>query len=350
LHFFNKLFCFLVGVFISFLLLPTQIHAEKIIITDDNVNIRSGPGSEFKPIGKVHAKEEYNKVHEQGQWIEIELEDSKGWIHKEYISYNSGDKVKSGNKTITINQHHVHLRSGPSNEYEIISFAKKGESFPVIAETKEWYEVSNKGKSNFIFKEFVETNNEIKQNPYVFKNRNIVIDAGHGGHDVGAIGATGSFEKNITHLTADELKKELESLGANVYMTRDNDDFISLKSRAAYSNMMDTHVFISLHYNSFPKRPDVSGIETFYYGEQHKKLAQYLQDEMIKVTNAIDRGTSKGNYYVIRQNFKPAVLIELGFISNKEMDVLLHTNIYQKQLVNGIISGLGKYFSLENYH
>jgi N-acetylmuramoyl-L-alanine amidase len=169
-----------------------------------------------------------------------------------------------------------------------------------------------------------------------------------GGHDVGAIGATGSFEKNITSLTASELEKVLKSLGANVYMTRKSDDFISLKSRTAYSNIMDTHVFISLHYNSFPEQPDVSGIETFYYSDQHKILAQFIQQEMIKVTNAKDRGASKGNYYVIRQNFKPAVLLELGFISNKEIEALLHTNGYQKQLVHGIVNGLGKYFSFEN--
>lgn len=249
---------------------------------------------------------------------------------------------------IVVTDHNVHIRSGPSTKYEINSFAKKGESFQVIAEIDDWYEVSNKGKSGFIFKELVETNYNKYQIPSLFKNRNIIIDVGHGGHDVGAIGASGSFEKNITSLTASELERVLKSLGANVYMTRNSDDFISLKSRTTYSNIMDTHVFISLHYNSFPEQPDVSGIETFYYSDQHKKLAQFIQQEMIKVTNAKDRGTSKGNYYVIRQNFKPAVLLELGFISNKEIEALLHTNGYQKQLVNGIVNGLGKYFSLEN--
>src|SRR5690606_31950813 len=99
------------------------------------------------------------------------------------------------------------------------------------------------------------------------------------------------------------LERILTLLGANTFVTRKNDDFISLKARTNFSNTRDIDVFISLHYNSFPERSNVTGIETYYYHDQHRELAYYIQKGLIEKTNAPDRGISKGDYLVLRENF-----------------------------------------------
>lgn len=179
------------------------------------------------------------------------------------------------------------------------------------------------------------------------RNKTIVIDAGHGGYDVGAVGTTGSYEKDLTYLTAKELESELTILGANVLLTRSRDEFVSLGSRASFSNISNADVFISIHYNSFQEQPEVTGIETFYYYEEYKKLAQHIQEGIIKSTNSRDRGIEQGDLFVLRKNTRPAVLLELGFISNKESETKLKTKAYQKQIVSGIVNGLRTYFMNE---
>ncbi len=324
-----------------------QVKAENAIITTDNVNIRSGPGTEFEPIGQANTNEEYHIKSTQGNWVEIEFENQTGWIISDYISILENDPEINENtdKTITIRYDNTQLRSGPSTKFEIISFAESGDTFDVVSEAGDWYEITNDEVTGYVLKQLIDPIDQYGGLRFDFTDKTIVIDAGHGGHDVGAIGASGSYEKDIASVTAKELEKKLTSLGANVLLTRPEDEFISLKSRATYSNVLDTDAFISIHYNSFPEQPNVTGIETYYYHEQNKELAHYIQQEIIKETNARDRGTSVGDYYVIRQNFQPSVLLELGFISNKGVEQLLHTNTYQQQLVTGIVNGLGIYFS-----
>src|SRR5699024_2073301 len=142
-----------------------------------------------------------------------------------------------------------------------------------------------------------------------------------------------------------ELEKELKLLGANVILTRSVDEFISLGGRTSLSNVKDTDAFISIHYNSTPDLPQVSGIGTYYYHDQHKKLATEIQNGVIQTTDANDRGVAFENFHVIRQSFKPSILIELGFLSNEEEENLLKRNPYQKKIVAGILHGLQRYFN-----
>ncbi|ASK63094.1 N-acetylmuramoyl-L-alanine amidase [Virgibacillus phasianinus] len=340
------------GILLILTAMTNPVHAKKAVIHTDILNVRSGPGQNFEEITEVHANETYPIVNEQGDWVQIQLDSTKGWVTSEYISIQeekAPDKqAKKKNQqpsvqTLTIPYKHTHLRSGPSTEYEIVGFADKGMTFDVLSETDEWYEVKHDDLKGYLNKRFIKDAAESASTG--IENKTIVIDAGHGGRDVGAIGASGTFEKDYTYKTTMELKQELTILGANVILTRSQDEFISLGSRASYSNVAGTDAFISIHYNSTPALPNVTGIGTYYYHGQNKKLATYIQQGLIKETNADDRGVAFGDFAVIRQNFKPAVLVELGFLSNPEKEKLLQTDAYQKKLVQGMINGLLKYFA-----
>ncbi|ASN05131.1 N-acetylmuramoyl-L-alanine amidase [Virgibacillus necropolis] len=345
-----------VGICFSLLLVLTAMtnpaNKKDAVIDTEILNVRSGPGESFEEIMEVHANETYPIIQQQHDWVEIKLDSKTGWVTTEYISIHEG-KTSSSNKSkanskqstidkITIPYKNTHLRSGPSTGYEITGFADKGTSFNVVGETEDWYEIKQKDLKGFLKKQFIKDAEEAV--PSSIENKTIVIDPGHGGRDVGAIGASGTFEKDYAYQTSLELKQELTVLGANVVLTRPKDEFISLGSRTSYANVAGTDAFISIHYNSTPALPDVTGIGTYYYHGQNKELATYVQKELIKETNAEDRGVAFGNFLVIRQTFKPAILIELGFLSNQEKEQLLQTNAYQKKLVQGMVNGLLKYF------
>ncbi|WP_162800311.1 N-acetylmuramoyl-L-alanine amidase [Oceanobacillus zhaokaii] len=328
------------------MLFSHDVQAEKALINEDNLNIRSGPGTAYDTVGQASAGETYPIVQQQKEWVEIQLESGTGWVTSEYITIDgekAETKAEGTIKSITIQHDNTPLRDGPATSYDIAHLAKKDTKYDVISESGNWYEISNDKQTGYLFKSLL--NQKEASGNLSFQNKTIVIDAGHGGHDVGAIGATGTYEKDFAFFTARELEKELSSLGANVLLTRPEDEFISLASRSSYANYEDTDAFVSLHYNSFPEQPTVSGVETYYYYDQYESLASYIQQGIINATNNEDRGSSQGNFYVIRQTLKPAVLVELGFISNKEKEAQLQTTVYQRKLVSGIVEGLGKYFS-----
>lgn len=251
------------------------------------------------------------------------------------------------NQSIRIPQNNTQLRDKPSTDGDIIYFADEEEEFDIASIHQDWYKVTNKSATGFVLKQLVKKERPDSDSANPLDDKTIVIDAGHGGQDVGAIGTGGIFEKNITYKTAIELKQKLVMLGANAVFTRQGDKYISLSSRAGLSNI-SADAFISIHYNSAPESPDVSGIGTYYYQQNDKDMAEMIQQEVIKVINGEDRGTAFGDFQVLRQNFKPAVLVELGFISHPEEERLLLTNAYQQRLVSGVINGMEKYFSSES--
>src|SRR5699024_1186427 len=141
-----------------------------------------------------------------------------------------------------------------------------------------------------------------------------------------------------------KLKNALTNLGANVHLTRSNDEFIRLGSRVSSANLLGPDAFISIHYNSFPESPSAAGIGSYYYHEDDQALADNIQEEIIQMTEARDRGAIDEDYQVLRHNKNSAILLELGFISNQEEADLLLTNTYQKKLVQGIVNGLVKHY------
>ncbi|WP_167751324.1 N-acetylmuramoyl-L-alanine amidase [Lentibacillus salicampi] len=327
-----------------------SVQADKAVVITDDLNIRSGPGTDYERIGQVHTGEALQIISLQNDWVEIAFDHESGWVTREFVDIDSAHRdASTGDTTIghvissvTIQHDNTHLREGPSTSYDITGFAKKGDDFDVIAAENNWYKIANGEMSGYVRQEFVDRHKP--SSPAGLENKTIVIDAGHGGRDVGAIGASGTYEKDFTYRTMQELKKELTMLGAEVVLTRDTGQFVSLASRTSLANLANTDAFISIHYNSFPQAPDITGINTYYYHKQSEELARFVQEGLINKTEATDREALQEDYYVIRQNFNPSILVELGFISNSEQEQRLQTTSYQKQLVSGMVTGLTQYF------
>lgn len=183
----------------------------------------------------------------------------------------------------------------------------------------------------------------------------ITIDPGHGGTDPGAIGPTGLMEKNVTLPISMKLKKALEDKGAKVYMTRTTDVDVygpnasgpdELQARVDVGTRSKSDLFISVHINSF-SNPSVGGIATYYYEKTQydTKLANRIQNNIADESGfGGDRGIQPGNLYVLRRSLMPAVLVELGFISNPSEEALLKKDSVQQQFADEIASGVENYF------
>ena len=163
----------------------------------------------------------------------------------------------------------------------------------------------------------------------------VVVDAGHGGMDCGAVKGEELFEKDINMSIAVKVRDRLLKLGYKVYMTRTDDSFIGLNERATKANKTGADVLVSIHLNSYPDVESVSGIEAWTYKDRKgcPELAEVLSDSVSKATGAKNRGVSFAkNLVVTSKTTMPAVIIECGYISNDREAGLLQTEDYQNKI------------------
>lgn len=174
----------------------------------------------------------------------------------------------------------------------------------------------------------------------------IVIDAGHGGLDSGAY-KNEVKEKDINLQVATSLALMLGSHGYKVIETRTRDVYLTLPARCKKSNDAAADYFISIHCNSALNKA-ANGCEVWYHEKSTvgKHLAQCIQSEIVKTTGVNDRGIKPTNsLWVIKHTAAPAVLIELGFLSNEQECERLQTTEYQTMLVTAISEGLSRFFT-----
>lgn len=185
-------------------------------------------------------------------------------------------------------------------------------------------------------------------NVYNSPTPTIVIDAGHGGYDSGAVGPSGIKEKNITLQIALKLGKILQSQGYKVIYTRTSNNVpwpsnvkLDLKTRTQIANDSNADYFISIH-NNDSKFASSNGTETFfsYNSTRGRYLANSVQNELIKSVPLQNRGIKPANYYVLGHMPAVSILTELAFISNPKEENILNNTIYQDKFANALDLGI----------
>lgn len=194
----------------------------------------------------------------------------------------------------------------------------------------------------------------------------VVIDPGHGGQDSGAT-VNGILEKDITLDVAQRVDRVLQGQGLATVMTRVGDGYISLAERVALTNKVPECIFVSIHFNEGGKATS-TGIETYYADHQatpakplvswlpflqraslqmpnveSQSLAGFVQDALVARTHAANRGTKVGQYFVIANVRHPAILVEGGFLSNKDDINKLASTDYREQIAAAISEGVFRY-------
>lgn len=179
----------------------------------------------------------------------------------------------------------------------------------------------------------------------------VALDAGHGGADGGAKGLeTGVQEAALNLALAKQVEKLLMEKGVQVVMTRTDDDALAddkkadMRRRKDILNGADVDIAVSIHMNAFPDR-DISGAMAYYMAgsKEGQQLAQSVIDKVCDAIGRERRLANPGDYFVLRECACPAVLVECGFLSNREDEQLLQNAAHQRKLAEAIAEGVGAY-------
>lgn len=178
------------------------------------------------------------------------------------------------------------------------------------------------------------------------KNVKIVVDAGHGGKELGAVSCSRNYEKDFNLSISKYLEKNLRSMGANVYMTRYTDKYVSLNDRVKYTNEKNAQIFVSIHANSLPdsKNPqDHRGSSIYYYYDEAKPLSNSILNSIEKSMNVNIEGVKQASFAVVRNTSAVSVLVETAYVINPYDNELLMNNNFRQEYAKAIADGIKNY-------
>ena len=343
-----------------------QSYEKPLIIETnaDNVPLRSMP-NDFGLNRLQHLQKDIQMkvVGEFGNYYKVQLSrDDFAWLSKDYANKldTNGLNIQ---KIIAFDYH----EDSTKRIYEI----KLSDKVPytlsesdgldlVVYNVKDYpynkyeFHIANSGKL-FGYKSYYTDDNrliiEVKKFPDInkstpLKGLKIAIDAGHGGTELGAIGCLNDNEKDVNLEISKILKEKLETNGANVIMTREDDSFVGLNDRVEIANKNNAQIFISIHNNALPDSAahlKSTGSETYYFYSQSKELAKDVVEALAKETGFKNNGAKAQSFAVVRNTNCPAILVEVGYIINPEDNAKLIDKNYQNKIAEAILHGLENY-------
>ena len=144
----------------------------------------------------------------------------------------------------------------------------------------------------------------------------VVVDAGHGGKDSGAVRRYAPPEKAVALDVALRVNRKLQESQLKTVLTRANDTFIPLDNRVALGNQQDNSIFVSIHFND-SRRRGVEGVETYYHSPYAYDLAAAIERNLCTLPGTTNRGVHAARFRVLRNARYPSVLVECGYLSNR---------------------------------
>lgn len=337
---------------------PTPIF--KVIVqtgSSSTLNIRQQPNASTssKIIGTLKNGTVVDVFATTNGWYKIKHNNQDGYISSSFTVKDDGSTPPTtptpppvgttGKLMGKVTAPSLNVRSGPNTTSSIVSTVKRGQQIEVTALSGNWATVKVGSKTGYVSKIYLKL---INQSSTPLKNRIIVIDAGHGGKDPGT-SSRGLTEKSVTLAVAKRVEAKLKSAGANVKMTRSTDVYYNLGYRTNFAKQNFAESFVSIHVNS--ASPSALGAETFYdsktnaNGAESKVLANFVQQHIVKEASMVNRGIKDYGFHVVRENNVPAILVELGFITNTSDYNKLASNAYLDKYADAIYKGLVDYYS-----
>lgn len=181
----------------------------------------------------------------------------------------------------------------------------------------------------------------------------VVLDSGHGGKDPGKIGINGALESEVNLKISEKIKKILQKQDITVIMTREDENGLAdskvedLKARVTLINEKKPYIAVSIHQNSYPQE-EIRGAQVFYFthSEEGKAAAEVLQNALLEADPDNTRqAKANDTYYLLKKTEAATVIVECGFLSNKEEADKLITEEYQEQMAAAVAKGILEYIS-----
>lgn len=266
-----------------------------------------------------------------------------------YINNASAEKPPA----VKVNRYLVILRSGPSMLAAVIDHAHSGEVLTVLEEQDGWFRINHRGQTAWLPSWLDLTSSEVSPNPEP-QPQVVVLDAGHGGVDPGALGNT-LKEKDVNLKITLKVGELLKQKGISVIYTRSNDDFVTLEGRSIIANSINSSLFVAIH-NNANESSSISGTETYFYAptdnpdlfaqrSERQRLAATIQTMLVNKIQRNNLGVKEANFSVLRNTIMPSALVEVAFISNPTEEALLQNEAFINRAAEGIANGILAYLN-----
>ncbi|MFJ8102286.1 N-acetylmuramoyl-L-alanine amidase [Lysinibacillus sp. NPDC096212] len=330
-------------------------NVQKQVATTQNINLYVKPTSTSKVISTVNSKVKLPVYKTVSGYHLTVVNGVPGYIvanstaDVEVEKPSTPDPIPptvSGDLLGRVTVDNLNIRQEANSTSTVVSKLKKGEYVQVNSINGYWAQVTYQGQKGYVHKSYLKLLNQ-SGNPV--KDRIIIIDPGHGGKDVGTH-YDKIYEKDITLKVSTLVKDKLEAAGAKVLMPRTGDTYSPPQKHVDFSHDNYGEIFVSIHVNSADSTK-AKGTETYYAktpGDMYQEdieLATFVNNQIVKNVNMENRKVREKNYIVVANTNIPAILVELGFLSNKEDRAKLTDDKYIELFAESIYKGILEYYS-----
>lgn len=293
-------------------------------------------------------------VSRYGSWYKVSYNGKTGYVASQYLSATGAPTTTTSTTSYqtTVN---LNMRLTAASWSKVLMTIPNGSTVKYVSKYGSWYKVSYGGKTGYVASQYLKPATTTTPTTSTGTGRTIVIDAGHGGNDPGAVYGS-SYEKVIAFDIAARLASTLSNTyGYNARMTRTNDVYLSLAQRVELTKSYKGSAFVSIHNNSSTNTsyhghevlvPTGESYTTNPYISASQSLGAAINRELgARIPTIRNRGVKYQNVYVVGKNSVPSTLVEYGFISNANDRSHLTSTTYRQRMADATASGIHQFMS-----
>lgn len=318
--------------------------------TTDRLNMRLTAALWSDVVTVIPADATMKYISRYGSWYKVTFNGKTGYVASAYLTPTSAPVPPSDYYKTTAN---LNLRLSAASWSSVVTTIPSGATVKYVSRYGSWYKVTYNGKTGYVASEYLKPTTVTTPTDTDGTGKTVVIDAGHGGNDPGAVYES-VYEKVIALDIAKRLAGVLSSTyDYNVKLTRSNDTYLSLDQRVSLNKSYKGDVFVSLHANSSVYNtahghevlvPTSESYTTNPYVSASRSLGSSINKEIAsRISTIQNRGVKYQNVYVVGRNVSPSTLVEYGFISNSSDRSHLTSTTYRQRMAEATASGIHQF-------
>ncbi|WP_214754596.1 N-acetylmuramoyl-L-alanine amidase [Exiguobacterium sp. J17977] len=322
--------------------------------TTVNLNMRLTAASWSTVLTTIPNGATVKYVSRYGSWYKVSYNGKTGYVASQYLTATGAPTTTTSTTSYqtTVN---LNMRLTAASWSTVLMTIPNGATVKYVSKYGSWYKVSYGGKTGYVASEYLKPATTTTPTTSTGTGRTIVIDAGHGGNDPGAVYRS-VYEKVIAFDIAARLASTLSNTyGYNARMTRSNDVYLSLAQRVELTKSYKGSAFVSIHNNSSTNTsyhghevlvPTGESYTTNPYISASRSLGAAINRELgVRIPTIRNRGVKYQNVYVVGKNSVPSTLVEYGFISNSNDRSHLTSTTYRQRMADATASGIHQFMS-----
>lgn len=333
----------------------SRVEAASTYTTTANLNLRLSAATWSPVLLMIPSGASVKYVRTYGSWYKVSYGGKTGYVASQYVKVSNSATMTPSSASYYKTTVNLNMRLTAASWSKVLMTIPNGATVKYVSRSGSWYKVSYGGKTGYVASQYLKPATTTTPMTSTGTGRTIVIDAGHGGNDPGAVYGS-SYEKVIAFDIAARLASTLSnSYGYNARMTRSNDVYLSLAQRVELTKSYRGSAFVSIHNNSSTNTsyhghevlvPTGESYTTNPYISASRSLGAAINRELgVRIPMIRNRGVKQQNVYVVGKNSVPSTLVEYGFISNSNDRSHLTSTTYRQRMADATASGIHQFMS-----